>query len=123
MSDNQELFHNRENLSPIDIYKIQKLYNCKVITIPKIKINEGGLEDVLVKTAKINKRFKLEASLREISNDLMDKYLKKNYETCGITISVLYKMINDFMFEYRYIFSTTLSPEPAYLPPIKLIHL
>jgi hypothetical protein len=84
LSDNQELFHNRENLSPIDIYKIQKLYNCKVITIPKVKINDGGLEDILVKTAKINKRFKLEASLREISNELMDKYLKKNYETCGI---------------------------------------
>ena len=59
------------------------MYNCKVITIPKIKVSES-LEEVLVKTAKINKRFKLEASLKEIPNDLMDRYLKKNYETCGM---------------------------------------
>lgn len=35
--DNFKLFHKRETVSPIDIYKIQSLYHCQLIKTPVIK--------------------------------------------------------------------------------------
>jgi hypothetical protein len=46
--DNFELFHKRETLSPIDIYKVQSLYKCKVITVPTITKEEDSIEEEIL---------------------------------------------------------------------------
>ena len=43
--DNFKLFHKRETVSPIDIYKIQSLYHCQLIKTPSIK--KEPLEDAM----------------------------------------------------------------------------
>jgi hypothetical protein len=48
ISDNFELFHKRETLSPIDIHKVQSLYKCKVITIPTIAKEEDSIEEEIL---------------------------------------------------------------------------
>lgn len=85
ISNDKKLFHSRDSLSPIDIYKIQKLYDCDVLTIPKTRPGNETLDELLLKTKKINARFHLEASFHKTTTfQVREEYLKKNYLTCGL---------------------------------------
>ena len=73
----------RNGLSPIDIYKIQKLYKCEVLTIPEI-LSLDETEVDIEKIEKTKNRFKLETGFNSVNESLADLYLSKTYETCGL---------------------------------------
>lgn len=82
ISETNEIYHHREKLTPIDVYKIQRFYKCNTIPIPEIVKEQDTLEED--KMNKINGRFRLEAQFDGISDDLIEKYLEKTYDTCGV---------------------------------------
>jgi hypothetical protein len=82
VSEKNQLYSSRDKMTPIDIYKLQKLYKCQALTIPEVIKERDSIEEERVE--KINKRFKLETRFNGISDALAEKYLEKTYETCGI---------------------------------------
>ncbi len=82
VSDKNEIHAKRDKMTPIDIYKIQKLYRCEALTIPEVIREHDSIEEDRIE--KINKRFMLETRFNGISETLAEKYLEKTYETCGI---------------------------------------
>jgi hypothetical protein len=82
ISDSNEIHHVREKLTPIDVYKIQRFYKCAHIPIPEIVKENDSIEDE--RMGKINERFRLEARFQSISEELIQAYLDKTYDSCGI---------------------------------------
>lgn len=79
---NKNLYHSKEELSPIDIYKIQKLYQCKTIDMPKIVYLNESLSNKN-KTVLRELRFIVEASASSINKNVIDRYLRQTYDICG----------------------------------------
>jgi hypothetical protein len=69
-------------MSPIDIIEIQNNYGCKSIKMPDI-LYEHTVEDSKLRTD-LEKRFKLEADFLRRDKQLMNLYLNKTFETCGM---------------------------------------
>lgn len=82
ISDNNEIHHVRDKLTPIDIFKLQKLYKCSSIDIPEIVHENDSIEEERME--KMRQRFKLEAKFNGIGEELVEKYLQKSYTTCGV---------------------------------------
>lgn len=78
ISSSNEIYYQRESLTPIDIYKIQKLYKCKTIKIPELisSIDPERAEE-------IKKRFRTEAYFNEINSELVERYLTHSFNLCG----------------------------------------
>ncbi len=81
-SDQNEINHPRDKLTPIDIFKIQSLYKCNTLTIPSIIKSADSIEEE--KMEKISARLRIEARFNGVSDDLVEKYLEKTYDTCGV---------------------------------------
>jgi len=84
LSDQNQLYIQREKLSPIDIYKVQKLYKCSLIKAPRIVKYEDDDDTEHEALEKVKERFNTEAKFSSINETLIERYLKKTYETCGI---------------------------------------
>ncbi|CAF0843490.1 unnamed protein product [Brachionus calyciflorus] len=80
LSDSNEIYHKREGMTPLDIYKIQRLYKCKALEIPDF-ITGISQDDERVEREK--KRFKTEANFNSISNEMIEKYLNQTFSLCG----------------------------------------
>lgn len=73
----------RNTLSTLDKYIVQTLYKCKQISMPDVELSEDNIEQE--NWDKIIERFRLEAEFNCISKDIVDKYLDKSYEMCGVS--------------------------------------
>lgn len=62
ISDGNEIYHTREKMTPIDIYKVQRFYKCPTLPIPEI-LKEGDSIEA-EKMEIIIERFKLEADFK-----------------------------------------------------------
>lgn len=78
LSEQNEIYHSREKLTPIDIYKVQKFYKCP--TIPKPNIVKMGDMIEAERLETITNRFKLEAQLKVIKHNYSVSFLTQfNY--------------------------------------------
>jgi hypothetical protein len=88
ISESNEIYHDRDRLTPIDVYKIQRLYKCPTIPVPKIVTEKTGSmnvnDDDDEQQRKIKERFYLEGKFSGTSDELLQRYLNKSYETCGV---------------------------------------
>lgn len=82
ISENIERYTVWNVLTPIDIFKVQKLYECNSIDIPEI-VHELYWFDKY-KMSQIRIRFRLEASFNGIGEELIEKYVEKTFKTCGL---------------------------------------
>lgn len=91
ISGSNEIYHNRESLTPIDIYKIQKLYKCKTISIPELVSDADP-----ARMEEIKKRFRTETNFNGISEELIERYLDHSFGICGLNRywPVDYPMVN-----------------------------
>lgn len=82
ISDSNEIYHKRDKLTPIDVFKLQRLYKCQTIDKPEIitDLNEDDTE----RADKLKKRFRIEAKFNGITDDLVEKYLNQTFSYCGI---------------------------------------
>lgn len=72
ISNTNEIEFEREFLSPIDIYKIQRFYKCPTIPMPKI-VNQTEQDVTGVGFEQIVKRFAIETMFKGVTDDVMFK--------------------------------------------------
>lgn len=82
LSKNNQIEVERRFFSAIDIIQVQSLYNCKKMNSPKIS-KESSVQDTEHRL-KQSKRFEKEAAFLGLDKDLIQKYLNKTYDTCGL---------------------------------------
>jgi hypothetical protein len=79
VSDKNALRSSRDKLSPIDVHKIQTLYQCEAISVPEVR--SDSIDEV--RLANITKRFMTETKINDISEALAEKYLETSLRLCG----------------------------------------
>lgn len=61
-NDYEADYSNRDRLSPLDVYKVQRFYSCAKIQIPDVMKAGDSIEAEMIET--IQTRFKLESELK-----------------------------------------------------------
>ena len=76
-----EIIINRSKLTKIDIYQVQRLYQCTTLRAPRIvRIREEHRSRI----EKADKRFMIETEIHDIDPKLALKYLNKSHKLCGL---------------------------------------
>lgn len=82
ISKDNQIEIERRYLSNIDIIQVQTLYNCRKLPMPNIS-KQVTSEDADHRV-KQSKRFQIEAKFLGVNDSLIERYLNKTYDTCGM---------------------------------------